>query len=141
VAYREIGIESACTGLLSAEDFASICGYGGSVVLSPKISEGGCWMNIADQMNNKLTAGFVVVDWKKAKEANQEFDRGVKARVKQGAVEGKEVGERSYGYDEIARRNVVWVRGTYLTRLGAMNELCPADKLVTLAKKIDAGLH
>ncbi len=139
--YREIDIESACTGLLSAEDFVSICSYGKNVVLTPKISDGGCWMNIADQANNKLTAGFVVVDWKKAKEANEEFDRGLRARVRQGAVEGKAVGERSYEYDEIARHNVVWVRGAYLTRLGAMNALCPADKLVLLAQKIDSGLH
>ncbi|MEM2916535.1 MAG: hypothetical protein QXT19_04220 [Candidatus Woesearchaeota archaeon] len=139
--YREIDIEKACYELLSAADFVSICGYGGNIVLTPKVSASSCWINIADQRNNKLTAGFTVVDWKKAKEANKEFDRGVKARVKQGAVEGDAVGERSYEYDEIARHNVVWVRGKYLTRLGAMNALCPADKLVEVARKIDAGLH
>ncbi len=140
--YREIGLEGACAGLLTAEDFESVCGYEGNVVLTPKISAGSCWVNIADQMNNRLTAGFTVVDWSKVEKANSEFDRGVKARrLTQGATESKVVGERSYEYDEISRHNVVWVRGTFLTRLGAMNELCPADKLVALAQKIDAGLH
>jgi hypothetical protein len=136
-----LDIEQACYGLLSAEDFVSICGYGGQVVLTPKISEGGCWLNIADHQNNKLTAGFTTVDWDKADKANSEFDRGVKARVRQGAVEGTAVGERSYEYDEIGRHNIVWVTDRFLTRLGAMSQLCSAEKLVEVGKKIDAGMR
>jgi len=134
-------IEQACYGLLSEDDFVSLCGYDGKVVLTPKISEGGCWMNIADHRNNRLTAGFTTVDWKKVVEAGEEFDRGVRARVKQGAVEEKKVGDRSYEYDEIGRHNVVWATGQFLTRLGAMTELCPADKLIAVGQKIDSGLR
>ncbi|MEM4246752.1 MAG: hypothetical protein QXR48_04285 [Candidatus Woesearchaeota archaeon] len=133
-------LDKRCYDLLTAEDFKTICGYEGKIVLTPKITQGDCWVNIADPMNNKFTAGFTVVEWDKPEQANSEFDRGVKARVRQGAVEGKAVGERSYEYDEIARHNVVWVRGSWLTRLGAMTQLCPADKLVELAQKIDSGL-
>jgi hypothetical protein len=138
---EDLDIEQACYDLLSAEDFVSLCGYSGQVVLTPKISEGGCWVNIADHRNNRLTAGFTTVDWKKAVEANDEFDRGVRARVRQGAVEEKKVGERSYEYDEIGRHNVVWVAGKFLTRLGAMTDLCPADKLIAVGQKIDSGLR
>jgi hypothetical protein len=138
---EELNIEQACYGLLSAEDFESICGYTGKVDLTPKISEGGCWVNIADQKNNKLTAGFTVVDWDKEVEANEEFDRGVRARVRQGAVEQALVGTRNYQYDEVGRHNIVWATGQYLTRLGAMTDLCPADKLVAVGQKIDAGLR
>jgi hypothetical protein len=56
-------------------------------------------------------------------------------------MEGKAVGERNYEYEELERHNVVWVRDAFLTRLGAMNELCPKEKLVELAKKIDQKLH
>ncbi len=135
-----IDIEQACYGTLSAEEFSSICGREGKVVLTPKISEGSCWMNIADHLNNKLTAGFTTVDWKNAEEANKEFDRGVKMRRTQGAVEAKEVGERSYRYQEIKRENIVWVRGTFLTMLAAMNDLCPPEKIAEVAKKIDSRL-
>jgi len=138
---EELNIEQACYGLLSAEEFETICGYTGKVQLTPKISEGGCWMNIADQKNNKLTAGFTTVDWDKEVEAGEEFDRGVRARVKQGAVEGKAVGDKSYEYDEIGRHNIVWATGQYLTRLGAMTALCPADKLIAVGQKIDTGLR
>ncbi|MEM4240200.1 MAG: hypothetical protein QXM31_01625 [Candidatus Woesearchaeota archaeon] len=134
-------LDKRCFDLLTAEDFKALCGYEGKVVLTPKITQGDCWVNIADPMNNKLTAGFTVVEWDKAEEANSEFDRGVKARVRQGAVEGKLVGERSYEYDEIARHNVVWVRGSWLTRLGSMTGLCPAEKLVAVAQQIDSGLQ
>ncbi len=133
-------IEQACHGLLGEGEFEAVCGYDGRVVLTAKISEGGCWLNIADHVNNKLTAGFTVVDWKKADEANDEFDRGVRARQRQGAVEAKEVGERDYHYQEIGRENIVWVKGTYLTKLGSMHELCPADKLVEVAKKVNSRL-
>ncbi len=133
-------LEQRCYGLLSEEDFTSTCG-GGKVVLTPKISEKSCWVNIADHLNNKLTGGFTVVDWKKAEEANREFDRGVKMRKTQGAGESQTVGERSYEYQEIARHNVVWVQGTYLTKLGAMTDLCPSAKLIILAQKIDLRLR
>lgn len=136
-----LDIEQACYGLLSAEDFVSICGYGGQVVLTPKISEGGCWLNIADHQNNKLTAGFTTVDWDTTAKSNSEFDRGVKARVRQGAVEGTAVGERSYEYDEIGRHNIVWVTDRFLTRLGAMSQLCSAEKLAEVGRKIDAGMR
>lgn len=136
-----IDIEQACYGLLVAEDLATICGYENEVILSHKISEKGCWVNIADRFNQRLTAGFTVVDWGKAVESNEEFDRGVSMRKTQGAVEAQDVGERNYGYDEIDRRNVVWVRGSFLTRLGSHTTICPADKLVDLAKKIDMGMQ
>lgn len=136
-----VQIGKVCYGLLTAEDFSSICDHEGKVVLTPKISEGSCWVNIADHLNPKLTAGFTTVDWKKAEDANEEFGRGVSMRRTQGAVEGKLVGERSYEYKELNRHNVVWLRGTFLTRLAAMTDLCPADKLVDLAKKIDDGLR
>ncbi len=136
-----VDIEKVCYGLLASEDFTSLCGHAGKVVLTPKISEGGCWVNIADHQNNKLTAGFTTVDWKKPVEANEEFDRGVRMRRTQGASESKTVGERSYEYKELERHNVVWIRGAFLTRIGAMTALCPASKLVDVAKKIDAGLR
>jgi len=136
-----VQIDKVCYGLLTAEDFSSICGNEGKVVLTPKISEGSCWVNIADHLNPKLTAGFTTVDWKKAEDANEEFGRGVSMRRTQGAVESKMVGERSYEYEELNRHNVVWLRGTFLTRLAAMTDLCPADKLLDLAKKIDDGLR
>ncbi len=135
-----IDLSKRCYDLLSADDVKTICGAEGKIVLTPKVSKGDCWVNIADQLNSKLTGGFTIVNWEKAAEANSEFDRGVKARIKQGAVEGKTVGERSYEYDEIARHNIVWVRNEFLTRLGIMNELCPPDKVVEIAKKIDSGL-
>jgi hypothetical protein len=134
-------LAGACFGLITGEEFNAICGRADPVVLTPKISDGNCWVNIADHANNKLTAGFTVVDWKQSDEANKEFDRGVKARIKQGAVEGKDVGERSYQYAEIGRHNVVWARGDYLTRLAAMTNLCPADKLIAVGQKIDSRLH
>ncbi len=135
-----IDISKRCYALVSAEDVKEICGAEGKIVLSPKITSGDCWVNIADQLNNKLTGGFTIVNWDKAVEANREFDRGVKARIKQGAVEGQEVGERSYEYDEIGRHNVVWVRNEFLTRLGMTNDLCPEDKVLDLARKIDSGI-
>lgn len=134
-------LAGACFGLISGDEFNSICGRADPVVLTPKISDGNCWVNIADHRDNKLTAGFTVVDWKSAEESNKEFDRGVKARIKQGAVEGKDVGERSYQYAEIGRHNVVWARGDYLTRLAAMTDLCPADKLIAVGQKIDSRLY
>lgn len=140
MAVEGIDIEQACYGLLPEGEFESVCGYAGKVVLSHKISEGGCWVNIADHRNNKLTAGFTVVDWKKSDESNDEFDRGVRARVRQGAVEGKEVGERTYHYQELDRENIVWVNGAFLTKLGSMHELCPPEKLVEVAKKIASRL-
>ena len=131
-----VALDQVCYGLLSPEEFSQVCGREGKVVFTPKISEGSCWMNIADHQNNKLTAGFTVVDWKKASQANSEFDRGVKMRRTQGAVEGKEAGERSYQYKELGRQNIVFVRGTFLTMLAAMNDLCPPEKIVGLAQKI-----
>lgn len=136
-----VQIDKVCYGLLTAEEFSSICGHEGKVVLTPKISEGSCWVNIADHQNNKRTAGFTTVDWKKAEDANEEFGRGVSMRRTQGAVEGKVVGDRSYEYEELNRHNVVWLRGTFLTRLAAMTDLCPADKLMDLAKKIDERMR
>lgn len=134
-------LAGSCFGLITGEEFNSICGRSDPVVLTPKISDGNCWVNIADHRDNKLTAGFTVVDWKSAEESNKEFDRGVKARIKQGSVEGKDVGERSYQYAEIGRHNVVWARGDYLTRLAAMTDLCAADKIIAVGQKIDSRLY
>lgn len=136
-----VDVEKACYELLSAEEFSKMCEYSGKIELTNKVSEGSCWANIADPRNKKLTGGMTTVAWKTPEEAHAEFDRGVKARVKQGAIEGKVVGERSYGYDEVGRHNIVWQRGVFLTRLGAMNELCPVDKLVEVAQKIDVRLY
>lgn len=136
-----LDIEQACYGLLGEGEFEEACGYDGRVVLTHKISEKTCWVNIADHMNNKLTAGFTVRDWQKADEANREFDRGVTMRRTQGAVESKDVGERSYHYQELGRENMAWVRGAFLADLAAMNALCPADKLNDVAKNIDSRLQ
>ena len=136
------GVELAkvCYGLISPEEFSSICQHEGKVVLTPKISEGSCWVNIADHDNNKLTGGFTAVDWKKAEKAGSEFTRGVTMRRTQGAHEEQLVGDRDYQYNELARHNIVWQSGNFLTQLGVMTALCPADKLVDLAKKIDSHL-
>lgn len=135
-----VDLAGVCYGLMSPEEFATICGHESKVVLTPKISESSCWVNIADHQNNKLTGGFTVVDWKKAEKAGSEFTRGVKARIKQGSVEGRAVGDRSYEYDELARHNIVWQSGNFLTQLGVMTALCPADKLPALAKSIESHL-
>src|SRR5574341_1425194 len=68
---EEVDIEQACYGLLSAEAFNADCGRTDQVVMTHKISEKTCWVNIADHKNNKLTAGFTVRDWRKPEEANR----------------------------------------------------------------------
>lgn len=134
-----INIEKSCYDLVTEQEFASICGT--TPKLSHRISEGSCWVNIADKSQPKLTGGLTAVDWRKATEANREFDRGVTMRRTQGAVEGTAVGERSYEYEELDRHNVVWVKGSILTRLGAMTDLCPADKLLELAQSVSGRLQ
>jgi len=133
-----VDIERICDKLLTDEEASSMCGT--TVQLTSQDTEQGCWVNLGQRGNTKLTGGFTTRDWQKEDEATEEFERGVSMRRTQGAVEGKAVGERSYEYDEIGRHNVVWLRGTLLTRLGAMNELCPADKLIGIAQLIDSRM-
>jgi hypothetical protein len=118
-----------------------LCGHEGEVVLTPQMTGGGCWVNIADHDLPKLTAGSTTTEWKTLEEASKEFSRGVLMRRTQGAVEEKLVGERNYQYKELNRHNVVWQSGAFITRLGSMTDLCPADKLIDLAKKIDSRLR
>jgi len=135
-----VNLGEVCYGLMSPEEFSAICEHEGKVVLTPKISEGSCWVNIADHDNNKLTGGFTVVDWKKAAKSGSEFDRGANMRRTQGAVAENKVGDRDYQYTELARHNIVWQSDNFLTQLGVMDALCPPDKIVALAQKIDSHL-
>jgi hypothetical protein len=126
---------------LSAEEFKEICGNDGQIIVTPKITRGDCWVPIIDQANSKLTGGFDIVNMHTVYDANREFDRGVTMRRTQGAVEGKEVGERSYQYAELNRHNVAWVQNEFLAHVGTMDALCPPDKLVALAEKVNARLQ
>jgi len=136
-----IDLSAVCFELLSAEEFKSICGNDGQIIVTPKITKGDCWVPVVDQSNTKLTGGFEVVNMHNVKDANREFDRGVTMRRTQGAVEGKEVGERSYQYAELGRHNIAWTKGEFLAHIGTMDALCPPDKLVALAQKMSAGLQ
>jgi hypothetical protein len=135
-----VNLGDVCYGLMSPEEFSAICEHEGKVILTPKISEGSCWVNIADHDNNKLTGGFTVVDWKKAAKSGSEFDRGANMRRTQGAVAENLVADRDYQYTELARHNVVWQSDKFLTQLGVMDALCPPDKIIALAQKIDSHL-
>ena len=134
-----VDIDKICETLLTEEEWTNICGI--NAQLTKQETTGGCWINAKDKTSPRLTGGFTVTDWHKADEATEEFERGVSMRATQGAVESQAVSERSYEYDELNRHNVVWLRGTFVTRLGAMNELCPADKLVEIAKIIDSRMR
>jgi hypothetical protein len=139
----ETGIDLAtkCFELLSAEEFKQICGNDGQIVVTPKITRGDCWVPIVDQLNSKLTGGFDIVNMHNVNDANREFDRGVTMRRTQGAVEGKEVGDRSYQYAELNRHNIAWVQNEFLAHVGTMDALCPSDKLVELANKVNSRLQ
>ncbi len=136
-----IDLSTRCFELLSAEEFKEICENEGRIVLTPKVTKGNCWVPIVDQANTKLTGGFEVVNMRTVKDANREFDRGVTMRRTQGAVEGKEVGDRSYQYAELNRHNIVWTQGEFLAHIGTMDALCPPDKLVALAQKVNSRLQ
>jgi len=136
-----IDLSTRCFELLSAEEFKEICANEGRIILTPKITKGNCWVPIVDQTNTKLTGGFEVINMRTVRDANREFDRGVTMRRTQGAAEGKEVGDRSYQYAELNRHNIVWTWGEFLAHIGTMDALCPPDKLVALAQKVNSRLQ
>jgi hypothetical protein len=136
-----LDLSKVCFELLSAEEFKEICGNSGNIIVTPKITKGNCWVPIVDQLNTKLTGGFDILNMKTVEDANREFDRGVTMRRTQGAVEGKEVGQRSYQYAEIGRHNVAWTQNEFLAHVGTMDALCPPDKIVALAAKVNSRLQ
>lgn len=136
-----IDLSRKCFELLSAEEFKEICANDGRIVVTPKITKGDCWVPIVDQANTKLTGGFEIVNMHTVKDSNREFDRGVTMRRTQGAVEGREVGDRSYQYAELGRHNVAWVQNEFLGHVGTMDALCPPDKIVALAQKLNSRLQ
>jgi hypothetical protein len=136
-----IDLSQKCFELLSADEFKEICANDGNIIVTPKITKGDCWVPVVDQLNTKLTGGFEVVNMHNVKDANREFDRGVTMRRTQGAVEGKEVGERSYQYAELNRHNIAWVQNEFLAHIGTMDTLCPPEKLVALAEKMNSRMQ
>ena len=132
-------LQSACDKIISAEEFAGICGIDAArITRTSTASERSCWVSFTDKQAKQYTAGFTTVDWVKADEAISEFDRGIKMR--RAALETT-VGEKNYGFTEISRENIVWLRGTFLTRIGASTQFCPKEKLVELAKVVDTKLY
>lgn len=136
-----LDLSQKCFELLSADEFKEICGNEGRIVVTPKITHGDCWVPIVDQANTQYTAGFEVVNMDTVKDSNREFDRGVTMRRTQGAVEGKEVGDRSYQYAELGRHNIAWVKNEFLAHVGTADVLCPPEKLVALAQKVNSRLQ
>jgi hypothetical protein len=132
-------LQSACNKIIPAEEFASICGIDAArITRTAQASEHSCWVSFTDRQAKQYTAGFTTVDWLKADEALSEFDRGITMR--RAALEAT-VGEKNYGFAEISRENIVWLRGTFLTRIGASTQLCTKEKLVELAQAVDSKLQ
>ncbi|MEM4263521.1 MAG: hypothetical protein QW666_01325 [Candidatus Woesearchaeota archaeon] len=135
----KIDLQVICEKIMTAEEFASICGLEASrITTTAKASEHTCWVTFVDRMARSYTAGFTTVDWVTAEEVNSEFERGMKQRR---ATAEATVGDRNYGFGEINRENIVWQRGTFLTRIGASTELCSKEKLAELAQAVDAKLY
>lgn len=131
-------LQSACDRIIPAEEFASICGMDAArVTRTATASEHSCWVSFTDRQAKQYTAGFTTVDWLKADEALSEFDRGLNMRR---AISEVTVGEKNYGFAEISRENIVWLRGTFLTRIGASTQLCTKEKLAELAIAVDDKL-
>lgn len=131
-------LQSACNKIIPAEEFASICGIDAArITRTATASERSCWVSFTDKQAKQYTAGFTTVDWVKIDEAISEFDRGIKMR--RAALETT-VGDKNYGYAEIKRENIVWLRGTFLTRIGASTELCTKEKLADFARAVDDKL-
>jgi len=133
-----VDLKAACNKMISAEEFASICGIDAArIAKTATASERTCWVSFTDKMAKKYTAGFTIVDWVKVDEAFSEFDRGIKMRR---ATLETTVGDKNYGFAEVSRENIVWLRGTFLTRIAASTELCTKEKLAELARAVDDKL-
>jgi hypothetical protein len=131
-------IDQVCEVLLPVEKFAEICGLDAeSVTTSFKQSEKTCWISFTDKNQKRLTAGFTMVDWMNAEEADREFDRGLSMRRMEAS---KQIGTRNYGYPEVDRFNYVWVNGKFLTRIGASTDLCSKEQLLKMAQEVDGKL-
>ena len=131
-------IDQVCEVLLPVEKFAEICGLDAeAVTTSFKQSEKTCWISFTDKNQKRLTAGFTMVDWMNAEEADREFDRGLNMRRMEAS---SDIGTRNYGYPEVDRFNYVWVNGKFLTRIGASTDLCSKEQLMKMAKEVDGKL-
>ncbi len=134
-----VDLQNNCDKLVTIEEFASICGIDDAtrITTTAKASEKTCWVTFVDRMARSYTAGFTTVDWVRAEEVNSEFERGMSQRR---ALSETTVGDRNYGFAEINRANIVWQRGTFLTRIGASTQLCTKEQLADLARAVDGKL-
>lgn len=131
-------ITKVCSILLPANRFADICKLDeANIITTTKESDRTCWITFTDKFNKKYTAGLTIVDWMNAEESNREFDRGLSMRRIDAS---KDVGDRNYGYAQIDKENIVWIKSKYLTTIGASTQLCTKEQLLQLAQEVNGKL-
>ena len=131
-------IEKICGLFMPAERFSEICELDAEkIVTNVKESEKTCWVTFTDKTEKKYTAGFTMVDWLTAAEAESEFKRGINMRRLEPATD---VGTQDYKYQEIDRENIVWQHGRFLTKIGASTNLCTQAQLLKVAQEVDGQL-
>lgn len=134
-----MNVDQVCEVLMPVEKFSEICEIDvESIESTVRQSEKTCWVTFTDKQQKRLTAGFTLVDWLNAEEADREFDRGLNMRRIEAS---NDVGTRNYCYPEVDRYNYIWVNGKFLTRIGASTDLCTKEQLLKLAQEIDGNLR
>ena len=130
--------ELECKKLLSAEEFGNACGVNSEeIVMTYQEGTKNCFVNFRSKENERRTAGATLVVYDSDADAMKEFERRLDMRNVKDEIG---VGVRSYKYSAVDRLNWEFVRGKYFVSIGSDTNLCPQDKLLDLAKALDAKL-
>lgn len=128
--------EIVCEELVTAAEFANICGLDESVV---KVTfRGGtknCLVALRHQTERTATAGIELTRYNSPGKAESEFNRRLKVRMV-GASASDISGARTYEFAMIDLLNIEFLKNADIVNVKSTSSFCPEDKLMEFARLV-----
>lgn len=128
--------EIVCEELVTAEEFANICGLDSSdVSVTYRGGTKNCLVSLRHQIERNANAGIELTRYNSAEKAASEFDRRLKVRMV-GASDSDISGARTYEFAMIDLNNIEFLKNADIVNVKSTTQFCPEDKLMEFARLV-----
>ncbi|MBW3018673.1 hypothetical protein KY329_00615 [Candidatus Woesearchaeota archaeon] len=128
--------EIVCEGMVTADEFANICGLGSSEVsVTFRSGTKNCLVSLRHQTERTSYGGIELTRYNSAEKASSEFDRRLKVRMV-GASNTDISDARTYEFAMIDLNNIEFLKNADIVNVKATESFCPKDKLMEFARLV-----
>jgi hypothetical protein len=125
--------EIVCEDLVTADEFANICGLDASVVsVTFRGGTKNCLISLRHQTERTSNAGIELTRYNSPEKAKSEFDRRLIVRMV-GASDSDIPGARTYEFRMVDLLNIEFLKNSDIVNVKSTSAFCPEDKLMEFA--------